>query len=114
MSKKKRWTTIVGEHVAKVAPPPDSMTVRYLLETVTNAGNGGEACSQEQRDRLLYERGEGPQKPDEKPEPTSGPRDRRTFRGADRPPIPWSGVTKLSALPGPMLDAEREFWKEGK
>lgn len=87
---KRKWVTIVGDFAPAVEMPPDSTVTRYVLETVTNAGDGG-ACTDEQRAALLYERGVGPQRPDEKPEPVGGPRDRRTFRPVERPPKVWDG-----------------------
>lgn len=80
-----KWVTIVGDHAPKVVMPPDTTTTRYVLETVANEGAGA-PCSDEQRALLLYEKGEGPQRPDEKPEPTGGPHDRRGFRAVPRPP----------------------------
>jgi len=89
-----KWTTIVGDHAPK--PPtlgPDRVEVRYVLDSTTNSGDATAPISAEQRARLLYERGEGPQAPDLKPEPTPKPRDRRTHR-AERPATAWTGYTR--------------------
>jgi len=86
-----KWVTIVGEHIEPPERPGDPVARGYFLEEVANAGDAGPVASAEQRARLLYERGEGPQAPDEKPEPIGGPRDRRTFREADRPVRTWTG-----------------------
>jgi hypothetical protein len=82
-----KWVRIVGEHIEPPkAKPNDPVARGYFLETVTNEGEAGAVASAEQRARLLYERGEGPQAEDGKPEPVSGPRDRRGFRPAERAP----------------------------
>lgn len=63
-----KWTTIVGAHVPTVAAPTDRVEVRYVLQP------GREvqyrlSPTPRGRDRLLYENGLGPDKPDDKPEP---------------------------------------------
>jgi len=83
-----KWVTIVGEHIEPPERPGDPVARGYFLEEVANAGDAGPVASDEQRARLLYERGEGPQAEDGKPEPVSGPRQGPTarFAPADRAP----------------------------
>ena len=91
---KRKWTTIVGANAP--TPPilgPDRVEVRYVLDTVVNATDAGPVANPKQRARLLYEKGEGPQAPDTKPEPSPRPRDRTGHRGAGRPPKAWTGWT---------------------
>lgn len=86
-----KWTTIVGDHAPRVEPPPPpKRVVRYVLQEAV-PGEYRPVANMTQRERLLYERGVGPLRPDDKPEPHGGPHDRRTFRPAKRPAQPWSG-----------------------
>jgi hypothetical protein len=83
-----KWVRIVGEHIDPPKPKPEDPQPRgYFLETVANEGDAGPVASPEQRARLLYERGEGPQAEDGKPEPIGGPRQGGAqFSPADRAP----------------------------
>jgi hypothetical protein len=88
------YVTLYGAHAERAAMPEDRVEVSYRLEGVVLECKISRPLTNQQRERLLYEKGEGPQAPDEKPEPTPRPRDRRTFAPADRPAKAWSGYTE--------------------
>jgi hypothetical protein len=85
--KRKRWVTVVGEHIEVPERPGDPVARGEYLDSVRPmADPSREVSSFRMRDRLLYERGVGPLKPDDKPEPSGGPRNRKGFRPSPRPP----------------------------
>ncbi len=85
MTRKKRWLTIVGEHVPVVSPAEEAELKPYWLEKTSTDLLDGIAVAQRlaavERERLLYERGVGPQKPDGKPEPQA-----RVYHAGYEPP----------------------------
>lgn len=84
--KRRKWSTVVGEHVPQPTLGDPVAQTGIIFEAVANDSDAGPVASDEQRERLLYERGVGPMRPDEKPEPSGGPRDRRGFRPSPRAP----------------------------
>lgn len=82
MAKKKRWLTIVGEHVPAVSPAEEAELRPYWLEATPLDGiAAAQELAAAERERLLYERGVGPQKPDGKPEPQA-----RVYHAGGEPP----------------------------
>lgn len=84
--KRRKWTSVVGEHVTEPTLGDPVPQTGIIFEPVANDSDAGPVASEEQRERLLYERGVGPMRPDHKPEPSGGPHDRRGFRPSPRSP----------------------------
>ena len=102
MTKKKRrarrarqWVTLIGEHAPVVSAAEEAALKPYWLERVSTDLLDGIAHAQrlaaEERERLLYERGVGPGRPDGRPEPSGPTRTEQEPRPIRRKPRLWYG-----------------------